>query len=107
MENPSLKITEIKVTLSKESKVKAYVSMTLNGVFAVKDVKIIQGKDSVFVAMPCKKGKDGVFRDIAHPINSSTRIYFEQVILKAYEDEQRKQTEKPNHPITVESPKEN
>ncbi len=84
-----MKITEIKVFPVNEDRLKAYVSITIEGVFVVRDLKIIQGTSGLFVAMPSKKRKDGQFRDIAHPLNQETRNEIEDMIFKAYEDELR------------------
>lgn len=80
-------ITEVKVFPVQEEKLKAYVTITLDDCFIVRDLKIIRGKTGMFVAMPSKKTKDGTFKDIAHPLNSETRQNIEQVILSAYEQE--------------------
>lgn len=85
-----MEITEIKVYKINEEKLKAYVSITLNSCFVVKDIKVIEGSKGLFVAMPCKKGKDGQYRDIAHPLNKETRDKFERAILDAFEAESKK-----------------
>lgn len=80
-------ITEVKVFPVEEEKLKAYVTVTFDDCFIVRDLKIIRGKSGMFVAMPSKRTKDGSFRDIAHPLNSETRETLEQTILLAYERE--------------------
>ena len=80
-------ITEVKVFPVEEEKLKAYVTITFDDCFIVRDLKIIRGKTGMFVAMPSKKTRDGSFKDIAHPLNSDTRQSIEQVILDAYEEE--------------------
>ena len=82
-----MKITEIQIFPVNEDKLKAYVTITLDACFVVRDLKIIQGHAGVFVAMPAKKRKDGTFRDIAHPLNQETRLEMEDQILKAYAEE--------------------
>ncbi|HAA55456.1 MAG TPA: septation protein SpoVG [Myxococcales bacterium] len=82
-----MEITEVKVFPVQEEKLKAYVTITFDDCFIVRDLKIIRGKSGMFVAMPSKKTKDGTFKDIAHPLNSDTRQNMEQVILMAYERE--------------------
>ena len=82
-----MKITEVKVFPVNEDRLKAYVSITFENAFVVRDLKIIQGPSGLFVAMPSKKRKDGQFRDIAHPLNQETREMIEDVVFKAYEDE--------------------
>lgn len=83
----NMDITEIKVFPVNEDRLKAYVTITLNDCFVIRDLKIIQGHNGLFVAMPSKKRKDGQFRDIAHPLNQETREEVEQLVFKAYEDE--------------------
>ena len=65
-------------------KLKAIVSITLDNEFVVHDIKVIEGEKGLFIAMPSKKSADGEFRDIAHPINSSTREMIQTIILDRY-----------------------
>ena len=71
--------------IAKEGKMKAVVSITLDDVFVVHDIKVIDGEKGLFIAMPSKKAADGEYRDIAHPINAKTRENIQQMILDAYE----------------------
>ena len=71
--------------MTKEGKMKAVVSITLDDEFVVHDIKVIEGEKGLFIAMPSKKATDGEYRDIAHPINSSTRENLQKVILESYE----------------------
>ncbi len=64
---------------------KAIVSITLDDEFVVHDIKVIEGDKGLFIAMPSKKASDGEYRDIAHPINSSTRDSIQRTILDSYE----------------------
>lgn len=82
-----MKITEVKVFPVNEDRLKAYVSVTIDSVFVIRDLKVIQGPTGLFVAMPSKKRKDGQFRDIAHPLNQETRAMIEDMIFEAYEKE--------------------
>lgn len=82
-----MQITEVKIFAVNEERLKAYVSITLDGSFVVRDLKIIQGPSGLFVAMPSKKRKDGQFRDIAHPLNQETRNMIEDAVFAAYEQE--------------------
>lgn len=82
-----MKITEVKVFPVNEDRLKAYVSITLENCFVVRDLKVIQGTNGLFVAMPSKKRKDGQFRDIAHPLNQDTRTMIEDAVFDAYEAE--------------------
>lgn len=81
-----MKITEIKLFPVNEERLKAYVTITIENCFVVRDLKIIQGPGGLFVAMPSKKRKDGQFRDIAHPLNQETRAELEDSIFKEYEN---------------------
>ena len=82
-----MKISEVKIFPVNEDRLKAYVTITIDNCFVVRDLKIIQGPGGLFVAMPSKKRKDGQFRDIAHPLNQSTRELIEDMIFNAYENE--------------------
>jgi len=82
-----MEISEVRVFPVNEEKLKAYVTITLDGCFVVRDLKVIQGTAGLFVAMPAKRRKDGTFKDIAHPLNSETRERMERVILAEYERE--------------------
>jgi len=82
-----MKVTEVKVFPVNEDRLKAYVSITIDNSFVVRDLKIIQGTSGLFVAMPSKKRKDGQFRDIAHPLNQETRTLIEDLVFEAYEKE--------------------
>lgn len=85
-----MNITEIKVFPINEDKLKAYITIILDDCFVVRDLKIIAGTTGLFVAMPSKKRKDGTFKDIAHPLNQSTRVTMEKKVLDAYLEEIRK-----------------
>ena len=79
-------ITDVWVRrIEKEGKLKAIVSITLDDEFVVHDIKVIEGDKGLFIAMPSKKSADGEFRDIAHPINSSTREMIQSIILDRYQ----------------------
>jgi stage V sporulation protein G len=79
-----MEITEVKVFPVDEEKLKAYITIVLDNCFVVRDLKIISGTTGLFVAMPSKRRKDGSFKDIAHPLNQSTREVMEKTILDAY-----------------------
>ena len=83
-------ITEVRVFPVNEEKLKAYVTITLDDCFVVRDLKVIHGNTGLFIAMPAKRRKDGTFKDIAHPLNSETRERMERTILAEYERELRK-----------------
>ena len=81
-----MQITDVRVRkITKEGKMKAIVSITLDNEFVVHDIKVIEGEKGLFIAMPSKKSVDGEHRDIAHPINSTTREMIQNTILKSYE----------------------
>ena len=81
-----MNITDVRVRkVTKEGKMKAVVSITLDDEFVVHDIKVIDGEKGLFIAMPSKKSADGEYRDIAHPINSDTRDKIQQIILEKYE----------------------
>lgn len=84
-----MKITEVKVFPVNEERLKAYITITIDDCFVVRDLKIIKGNDGLFVAMPSKKRKDGQFKDIAHPLNQETRAHIEKSVFDAYEAEVR------------------
>ena len=80
-------ITDVWVRkITKEGKLRAIISITLDNEFVVHDIKVIEGEKGLFIAMPSKKTSDGEFRDIAHPINSSTRENIQSVILEKYQE---------------------
>ena len=82
-----MKITDVRVRkVTKEGKMKAVVvSITIDDEFVVHDIKVIEGEKGLFIAMPSRKAVDGEYRDIAHPINSTTRDRIQNLILDAYE----------------------
>lgn len=85
-EESNMQITDVRVRkLSKEGKMKAIVSITIDNVFVVHDIKVIEGEKGLFIAMPSKKATDGEYRDIAHPINSATRDSIQKIIMEKYE----------------------
>ncbi len=86
-----MEITEVRVFPVAEEKLKAYVTITLDHCFVVRDLKVIHGNSGLFIAMPAKRRKDGTFKDIAHPLNSETRDRMEKVILAEYEREMGKE----------------
>jgi stage V sporulation protein G len=78
-------ITSVKVFPVEEDKLKAYVTITFDNCFVVRDVKVINGNNGLFVAMPARRHKDGSYKDIAHPLNNDTRDKLEKAILLEYE----------------------
>lgn len=85
----SIEITGVTIRsfASEDDKLKAFASIIINNCFVIKDLKVIEGNNGRFVAMPSRRGKDGVFHDIAHPLNQETRDLIEGTVLEAYERE--------------------
>lgn len=82
-----LEITDVRVRkITDDGKMKGIVSVTFNNLFVVHDIKIIEGQNGLFIAMPSRKITEGEFRDIAHPINSHMRQILQDSILNAYEE---------------------
>ncbi|MBQ8597589.1 MAG: septation regulator SpoVG [Lachnospiraceae bacterium] len=81
-----MQITDVRVRkITKEGKMRAIVSITIDEEFVIHDIKVIEGDKGLFIAMPSKKATDGEYRDIAHPINSGTRDRIQKIILESYE----------------------
>src|SRR3954449_10140132 len=80
-----MEITEVKVFPINEEKLKAFVSIVFDHCFMVNDIKIIQGRDGLFISMPSRKKKNGEFKDVAHPLNNETRRMIEDKVLGEYE----------------------
>ena len=86
-----MKITSTVKTIDKEnSRMKGIASVLIDDCFAVHDIRIIEGDNGLFIAMPSRQTSTGGYRDIAHPINSETRQLFEKEIIAAYEEEKAK-----------------
>ena len=82
-----LEITEIRITLRDDDKLRGFASVTLDNCFVVRGLKIIEGANGMFVAMPNRRRKDGTFQDIAHHIIMGTREWMENQIITAYKQE--------------------
>ena len=80
-----MQITEVSVVPVDEDKLRAYVNITIDDCFMIRGLKVIRGAKGLFVAMPNKKGKNGLFRDVAHPLNMETRKMIEDKVLEQYE----------------------
>lgn len=82
-----MNITDVRVRkIAKEGKMKAIVSVTIDDEFVVHDIKVIEGEKGLFIAMPSRRSTDGEYRDIAHPINSTTRQKLQNMVMEAYEN---------------------
>ena len=84
-----MNITDVRVRLiqKEDSNLKAVASITIDNAIAIHDIKIVDGNEGCFVAMPSRKASDGEYRDIAHPINAEARAELIDVIIKAYNEE--------------------
>ena len=81
-----MQITDVRVRMKgNDSKMKAIASITIDDVFVIHDIKVIDGEKGMFIAMPSRKAGDGEYKDIAHPINSATREKIQRIILEKYE----------------------
>jgi stage V sporulation protein G len=85
-----LDISEIRITLRVDNKLKGFASITLENAFVIRGLKIIEGASGLFIAMPSRKRKDGTFQDIAHPINMATREWMENQVIAAYRREMQR-----------------
>lgn len=82
-----MQVTDVRIRkINQEGKMKAIVSVTLNDAFVVHDVKVVEGQNGLFVAMPSKRMPDGEFKDIAHPISQDARSVIQQAVLQAYDE---------------------
>ena len=89
-----MKITSVNVhKKNDDTRMKGIASVLLDDCFIIRDIRIIEGKEGLFIAMPSRKASDGEYRDIAHPINSTTREKISELILKKYQEELGKETE--------------
>ena len=79
-----MEITQVKIFPVQEDKLKAFVSVVFDHCFMVNDIKVIQGKDGLFLSMPSRRKKSGEFKDVAHPLNNETRRMFEERVLAEY-----------------------
>lgn len=82
-----MEITEIRVTLRNEERLKGFANVTFDDAFVIRGMKIIQGNTGYFVSMPSRKRPDGTYQDIAHPVNKDMRQLIEAKVLEAYEME--------------------
>ncbi len=111
-----MEVTDIRVKkFDKENRLKAIAAITIDDCFVVHELRVIDGKDGLFVAMPSRKMPNGEFKDVAHPINQETRDYIEGVVIKAYQElldkekeekEQEEEAEEASDEATEESEEE-
>lgn len=81
-----MNITDVKVFLRESNQLKAFVNMVIDDAFIIRNIKVIEGDNGLFVAMPSRRVSSGEYRDIAHPINTETRNMIERVIIEKYKE---------------------
>ena len=86
-------ITDVKIFLRPAEPLKAFANIVIDDAFIVKNIKIIEGKNGLFVAMPSQKNKSGEYRDIAHPLNTDMRNELEKLIIEKYHEALKGTTE--------------
>ncbi len=82
-----MEITDIRISLRDEEKLKAFAEVTFDNSFVVRGMRVINGTRGYFVSMPSRRRKDGSFQDIAHPVNAETRKLIEEKVIAAYQKE--------------------
>ncbi len=81
-----MEVTDVRLRkIETDGRMRAIASITIDDEFVVHDIRVIDGNDGLFVAMPSKRTPDGEFRDVAHPINSSARTKIQEAVLAAYD----------------------
>ncbi len=85
-----MEITDIRINLRDEEKLKAFADVTFDNSFVVRGMRVINGTRGYFVSMPSRRRNDGTFQDIAHPVNSQTRKLIEEKVIAAYQEEKQK-----------------
>ncbi len=82
-----MQITDVRIRkIEGQTRLRAVASITIDDAFAVHELRVIEGKDGLFVAMPSRQANDGTFRDLAHPINAETRKQIEEAVLNKYHE---------------------
>lgn len=89
-----MEITEVKVSLKGEHKLKGFANVTFDNEFVVRGIKIIEGSKGLFISMPSRKIRDKQYKDIAHPINNAAREKIQKAVLEEYKKELERKTEK-------------
>lgn len=100
-----MEITEVRITLRDEEKLKAFASIVFDGCFVVRGLKVINGMKGLFVSMPSRRLQDGSFRDIAHPLNNETRRMIEEKVIGKYQEEITTSRETAPEAVVSEEPK--
>lgn len=86
-----MEITDIRISLRDEGRLKAFANVIFDHAFIIRGLKVINGKNGYFVAMPSRKRPDGTYQDIAHPLNNKMREYIESKVLDSYYEELKKE----------------
>lgn len=98
-----MEITDVKIRkILSDGHLRAVVSITLDDMIAVHDIKVVQGDERLFVAMPSRKEENGIFRDIVHPISSSARKLLEESIIESYEKQLAEMKAEEEESVSVE-----
>jgi len=87
-----VEITEVRIILRDEEKLKGFANVTFDNAFVIRGMKIISGNKGYFISMPSRKRPDGTHQDVAHPVNNETRRMIEEKVLAAYEEELKKKS---------------
>lgn len=87
-----MEITEVRITLTNEEKLKAFANITFDASFVVRGLKVISGANGYFISMPSRRRKDGTFQDLAHPVTNELRKKIEEKVLDAFEAEVNRQS---------------
>lgn len=96
-----MEITEIRLTMRNEEKLKAFANVTFDNAFVIRGLKIINGNKGYFISMPSKRRPDGTYQDVAHPINLEMRRLLEKKILEAYEREVKLREKEQSPPMDM------
>jgi stage V sporulation protein G len=97
-----MEVTDIRIRkINPEGKMKAIVSVTFDNSFVIHDIKIIEGQEKLFIAMPSRKTPDGEFKDIAHPINADAREMLQKSVLGKYETTLIEESETNDEEMTI------
>jgi stage V sporulation protein G len=88
-----MEITEVQIYPVADRMLKAYAAITFDDCFVVRDMKVIQGRKGIFVAMPSRRQADGSYRDIAHPLDTQTRNRIQEQVLRVYRDKMQSRSE--------------
>jgi stage V sporulation protein G len=81
-----MNITDVKVFIRESNQLKAFVNIVIDDAFIIRNIKVIEGENGLFVAMPSRRVSTGEYRDIAHPINTETRNMIEKIIIEKYKE---------------------